>query len=104
MTTNRAFSDETAHSIDLEVRKIIDRNYAKARQMLTENMEKLHAMTDALIKYETIDAEQVKRIMDGKDPGVPASWVGGNRPVQPPPRSSTGPGAVAVTPKPAGMA
>jgi cell division protease FtsH len=104
MSSSRAFSDETAHSIDLEVRKIIDRNYAKARSMLVENIEKLHAMTEALIKYETIDAEQVKRIMEGKDPGMPASWIGGSRPPsQPPPRSSTGTGPVAVAPKPAGM-
>jgi cell division protease FtsH len=101
MSVNRAFSDETAHSIDLEVRKIIDRNYQRARQMLINHMDKLHAMADALIKYETIDAEQVKRIMEGKDPGTPASWSGGNRPTSLPPRP-TGPGPVqAGTPKPA---
>ena len=67
-------SDETRELIDEEVRRIIDTNYARARQILEENIDKLHAMAQALLEYETIDAEQIKRIMEGKDPGKPKDW------------------------------
>ncbi len=94
-STNRAFSDETAHAIDLEVRRIIDRNYKRARDMLQEHIEKLHAMARALMKYETIDAEQVKSIMDGKEPQPPHGWTddGGNRPNSPKPDGNAPAGA-----------
>jgi len=107
MTSNRNFSDETAHSIDLEVRKIIDRNYSKARTLLVDRIDRLHAMAEALIKYETIDAAQVKRIMDGQDPGRPESWIEGsdnNRSNPPPAKPSGSPGPVVGGPaKPAGQ-
>ncbi|MGH8446990.1 MAG: ATP-dependent zinc metalloprotease FtsH, partial [Solimonas sp.] len=74
VTQTKNISDETAHSIDLEIRKVIDQNYVRAQQILHDNIDKLHAMAKALIKYETIDAEQVRRIMAGQDPGMPESW------------------------------
>ena len=83
VTQHKNMSDETAYAIDKEIRKIIDRNYERARKMLVDNMDKLKAMTDALMQYETLDAEQVKRIMQGLDPGQPESWSQ-NRPSQPP--------------------
>ena len=49
-------SDETARIIDQEVKSLIERNYNRARQLLNDNMDILHAMKDALMKYETIDA------------------------------------------------
>ncbi|MFU0130519.1 ATP-dependent metalloprotease, partial [Salmonella enterica] len=52
-------SDETARIIDQEVKALIERNYNRARQLLTDNMDILHAMKDALMKYETIDAPQI---------------------------------------------
>ncbi len=67
-------SDETAHSIDSEIRTIIDRNYQRALEILTQNEDKLHVMADALIKYETIDAGQIDAIMEGKEPGPPEDW------------------------------
>ncbi|SIN86121.1 membrane protease FtsH catalytic subunit [Sulfurivirga caldicuralii] len=67
-------SDETKELIDEEVRRIIDTNYARAKKILEDNMDKLHAMAQALLEYETIDAEQIKRIMEGKDPGQPKDW------------------------------
>lgn len=73
-TTSSHISDETRELIDEEVRNIIDRNYARAKQLLEDNIEKLHAMADALMKYETIDRDQIDRIMAGEDPGEPKDW------------------------------
>ena len=67
-------SDDTAHAIDEEVRRIIDGNYARAKKILDENIDKLHAMAQALMKYETIGAEQIRDIMEGKDPRPPEDW------------------------------
>lgn len=74
-------SDDTAHLIDEEVRAIIDRNYQKAEKILHDNLSKLHTMAEALIKYETIDTEQIDDIMAGKIPREPRDW---NQPVPPP--------------------
>ena len=71
---HKSVSDETNHLIDEEVRRFIERNYARARQLLTDNLEKLHAMAAALIKYETIDAEQIDDIMSGRPPRPPKDW------------------------------
>jgi cell division protease FtsH len=71
---HKAVSDETAHDIDQEIRSIIDRSYARAEEILKTNLDKLHAMADALMKYETIDSDQIDDIMDGKPPRPPADW------------------------------
>ena len=71
---HKSVSDETNHLIDEEVRRFIDRNYERSRQILTENIEKLHAMAAALIKYETIDADQIDDIMNGRTPRPPKDW------------------------------
>ena len=75
-TKQNPMSAETVMSIDGEIRKIIDRNYDRAEQILKDNMDILHAMTDALMKYETIDAGQVERLMRREEPGPPADWGG----------------------------
>ncbi|MDR6712174.1 cell division protease FtsH [Pseudomonas hunanensis] len=67
-------SGETAKLIDSEVRSIIDQCYATAKQILTENRDKLDAMADALMKYETIDADQIDDIMAGRTPREPRDW------------------------------
>ena len=67
-------SDETAHSIDSEIRAIIDRNYQRAVEILKQNEDKLHLMADALMKYETIDVGQIDAIMEGREPGPPEDW------------------------------
>ena len=77
VTQHKNMSDETAHSIDREIRDIIDRNYARAKQVLEDNLDKLHAMSDALMKYETIDSAQIAKIMKGEPPGPPESWNDG---------------------------
>ncbi len=74
VTQHKSVSDETNHLIDEEVRRFIERNYARARQLLTENQDKLHAMAAALIKYETIDADQIDDIMSGRTPRPPKDW------------------------------
>ncbi|QKQ26476.1 ATP-dependent zinc metalloprotease FtsH [Candidatus Reidiella endopervernicosa] len=74
VTQHKSISDETAHVIDEEIHSIIDDNYARANTMLNENMDKLHVMAKALIKYETIDSDQIDDIMDGKDPRPPQDW------------------------------
>ncbi|MFR0717370.1 ATP-dependent zinc metalloprotease FtsH [Enterobacterales bacterium BD_CKDN230030183-1A_HGKHYDSX7] len=67
-------SGETAKMIDVEVRSIIDQCYATAKQLLTDNRDKLDAMAEALMKYETIDAEQIDDIMAGRTPREPRDW------------------------------
>ncbi len=74
VTQHKNVSDNTAHIIDEEIRHFIDRNYERAETILTENKDKLHKMADALIKYETIDADQIDDIMNGKEPRPPADW------------------------------
>jgi cell division protease FtsH len=68
VTQHKHVSDDTAHAIDEEVRRIVDANYARAKEILEENVAKLHTMAKALVKYETIDSDQIKDIMDGKEP------------------------------------
>jgi len=74
VTQHKQVSDETAHAIDEEVRRVIENNYKQARQILQSNLDKLHAMADALIKYETITDEQIKDIMAGRAPKPPEGW------------------------------
>ncbi len=74
MTKHKEVSDETAHVIDEEIRVFIDRNYVRAEKILKENMDKLHVMADALMKYETIDASQIDDIMADRKPRTPEGW------------------------------
>jgi cell division protease FtsH len=74
VTQHKTVSDETAHIIDEEVRNVIDRNFRRAETILTENLDKLHAMAHALIRYETIDSGQIEDIMSGREPRPPAEW------------------------------
>ena len=75
-TKQNPMSGDTIKSIDAEIRKIIDTNYEHATRLLKDNMDILHAMSDALLKYETIDLGQIDRLMDRRDPGEPADWGG----------------------------
>jgi len=74
VTKHKGISDETAHVIDEEIRTIIDSSYDRAQTILTENLEKLHIMAEALIKYETLESHQIDDIMAGKIPRPPAGW------------------------------
>ncbi|MCG9583844.1 ATP-dependent zinc metalloprotease FtsH [Vibrio tubiashii] len=75
VTQTKHMSDDTAKLIDDEVRHLIDSNYARAKQILEDNMDIMHAMKDALMKYETIDAGQIDDLMERKaDIREPAGW------------------------------
>jgi cell division protease FtsH len=93
VTQHKQVSDVTAHAIDEEVRRVIEGNYQRARQILTTSLERLHAMAEALMKYETIDEEQLKDIMAGREPKPPAGWDDAlsNKPPSSPPAPAGGP-------------
>ena len=75
VTQHKNVSDETAHAIDEEIRSFIDNNYERAQRIIGENREKLKIMAEALIKYETIDSDQIDEIMSGRPPTPPEDWT-----------------------------
>ena len=74
VTKHKEVSNETARIIDSEIKEIIDRNYKRAETILRDNLDKLHLMSDALIKYETLDTHQIDDIMEGREPRPPSGW------------------------------
>ncbi len=74
VSQHKNVSDETARRIDEVVRGILDRAYARTTTILTENLDKLHTMSQLLMQYETIDAPQVDAIMEGREPPPPTGW------------------------------
>jgi len=83
-----SMSGDTAKVIDEEMRDVIDRNYKRAEQILKDNEDILHAMSDALMKYETIDLGQIDKLMNREEPGPPADWGDdgtGGQSAKPPP-------------------
>ena len=74
VTQHKQVSDVTAHAIDEAVRSIVDRNYERAKSILKEHEDKLHIMSKALMKYETLNDVQVKDIMEGREPRPPEDW------------------------------
>ncbi|MFN7781345.1 MAG: ATP-dependent zinc metalloprotease FtsH [Lysobacterales bacterium] len=92
VTQHKNVSDDTARKIDEVVRGILDRAYDRTRQILTENIDKLHVMADALLTYETIDAKQIDAIMEGRQPPPPSDWSKTDT-SSTPPRDSSGPAA-----------
>ena len=89
VTQHKQVSDDTAHAIDEEVRRIIDSNYERAKNLLNENIDKLHAMAKALVKYETIGEDQIKDIMEGREPRPPEDWEDSIDPTPPGDGSAT---------------
>lgn len=80
VTRHKQVSDVTAHAIDEEVRSLIDTAYNEAKALLQANEDKLHMMAQALMKYETIDEQQIRDIMEGRTPRPPEDW---NEPSEP---------------------
>ncbi|HWZ63739.1 MAG TPA: ATP-dependent zinc metalloprotease FtsH [Steroidobacteraceae bacterium] len=74
VTQHKQVSDVTAHAIDEEIRCVIEANFKRAREILTSSLDKLHLMAEALMKYETIDEEQLKDLIAGRVPKPPAGW------------------------------
>jgi cell division protease FtsH len=87
VTQHKLVSDVTAHTIDEEVRRIIERNYENTKRILERDVEKLHLMAEGLIKYETLDEQQIQDVMQGRVPRPPEGWEEGG----PPPRAPSGP-------------
>lgn len=74
VTRHKEISEATFSVIDSEVRHIIDRNYHRAEKILKENIDKLHIMAEALVKFETIGTDQIDDIMKGREIREPANW------------------------------
>ncbi|WDV83052.1 ATP-dependent zinc metalloprotease FtsH [Xylella fastidiosa] len=74
VTQHKNVSDETARKIDEVVRSILDKAYARTKRILADNLDKLHAMSQLLLQYETIDAPQIDAIMEGRAPPPPVGW------------------------------
>ena len=91
----KTLSAETHRAIDEEVRSIIDTCYGRAKKILEDNRDKLEAMKDALLEYETIDAGQIEDIMSGRTPRRPADW---HDDVQRPGRPAASESSAATTP------
>jgi cell division protease FtsH len=66
LSTHRDFSERTAQAIDDEVRRLVNDAHQSARRILTENLDKLHAMAEALLTEETLDTEAVQAIVNGE--------------------------------------
>ncbi|MDE1898051.1 MAG: ATP-dependent zinc metalloprotease FtsH [Xanthomonadaceae bacterium] len=75
VTQHKTVSEATARRIDEVIRNVIDTAYTSARGILTEKMDKLNAMAEALLQYETIDSGQITAIMAGREPGPPRDWT-----------------------------
>ena len=90
VTRQTNMSEETMRKVDAEIRKIIDMQYALARKLIEENRDKIEAMTKALLEFETIDADQIKDIMEGRPPRAPKLSS------KPLPKPSSGGGGTAV--------
>ncbi|MDP4300188.1 ATP-dependent zinc metalloprotease FtsH [Leptothrix discophora] len=85
-------SEETMQKVDKEIRKIIDTQYQLARRLIEDHQDKMHAMARALLDWETIDADQIEDIMNGREPRPPKDWV------PPASRPPGGPSNPTVTP------
>ena len=71
ITTHKNVSEATMQQVDAEIRRIIDQQYGLARRLIEENRDKIEAMTQALLEWETLDADQINDIMAGKPPREP---------------------------------
>ena len=91
VTTHKNMSESTLQKVDAEIRRIIDQQYAVARKIIENSRDKVEAMTKALMEWETIDADQIKDIMEGRVPRAPKPVQSTNTP----PSSSIPPSATA---------
>ena len=71
----KTISEATQQKVDAEIRAILDKQYALARRLLEENRDKVEKMTQALLDWETIDADQINDIMAGNEPRAPKSGI-----------------------------
>jgi len=78
-----SFSDDTARKIDMEIAHFVQKNYEVAKRILNENIDALHRLTEALVVWETLDADQIRRIVAGEDIGQPVINAKPNPPSNP---------------------
>ena len=97
VTKTTSISESTQQKVDSEIRRILDEQYAVAQNILETSRDKMEVMTEALMKWETIDREQITDIMAGKDPRPPKDWA----PRTPPSQGDGSGGTPAVAPNPA---
>ena len=71
LTRTSHISEETMRAVDNEIRRILEEQYTTARKLIEDNADKVEAMAQALLKWETIDADQIDDIMAGKPPREP---------------------------------
>ncbi|MDD5240117.1 MAG: ATP-dependent zinc metalloprotease FtsH [Sulfuricella sp.] len=71
VTTHKNVSEATMQKVDAEIRRIVDAQYALARQLIEANRDKIELMAKTLLEWETIDADQIGDIMEGKEPRPP---------------------------------
>jgi cell division protease FtsH len=75
VTKTTTMSEETMRKVDGVIRRIIDEQYTIARKLVEDNKDKMHAMAQALLEWETIDSDQIDDIMNGKPPRLPKDWT-----------------------------
>ena len=97
ITTHKNVSEVTMQKVDQEIRRIIDEQYALARRLIEENSDKVEAMAKALLELETLDADQLNDIMEGKAPREPKLKQSGTTPPPPQKDGTTGAAAPAAT-------
>jgi len=95
ITTHKNVSEATMQKVDVEIRRIIDQQYALARKLIEDNRDKIEVMAKALLEWETLDAEQIDDIMTGLSPRPPKPTL-----ATPPPPKDTPPGAPATATTP----
>ncbi|HUO44804.1 MAG TPA: ATP-dependent zinc metalloprotease FtsH [Burkholderiales bacterium] len=93
ITTHKNVSEATMQQVDAEIRRIVDEQYKLARRLIEENRDKIEKMAKALLEWETIDADQINDIMEGRDPRPPKPPA----PSSPPPPKDSPPAAAPVT-------
>ncbi len=98
VTTHKNVSEATMQTVDVEIRRIIDEQYALARRLIEENRDKIEMMTKALLEWETLDADQINDIMEGKSPRPPKPSQSS---VTPPPSTPSAPAPTVTATKPA---
>jgi len=93
ITTHKNVSEATMQQVDAEIRRIIDEQYKLARKLIEDNRDKIEKMAKALLEWETIDADQINDIMEGRDPRPPKPPA----PTSPPPPKDSSPATAPIT-------
>ena len=91
----KTVSEATQQKVDTEIRAILDQQYALARGLLEESKDKVDTMAKALLEWETLDADQVNDIMEGKEPRPPKNGASTKKPASDNPPSDVSPNAPA---------